>query len=316
MNLYKSLIHKLRPTDFLVIVFYSILTIINIIFYDKIGNWLTHVILNLLLIISIITLAAFVSKTKNILLQQVHYWYIVPLIFATFKEMHFMVEPLRGVIYDDFLIKVDRFIFGFDPTVLLYNIANPVLTELLQIVYGTFFFLPIILGIDLLLKNKDRQFCFMTFIIVYGFFLSYLGYITVPAIGPRFTLHDFDLTNIELPGLFLTNFLREIVNAGESIPAGTPNPALVVQRDAFPSGHTQMTLLVMYLSVKFNTRTKYFFLINGSLLIFATVYLRYHYVADLIGGMLFMIFTLWSGFKIYNYILKVQGNHKFQYPKN
>lgn len=316
MNLYKTLITKLRPTDILVIVFYTILTIINLIFLNKIDNWLTHVILNTILIITIITIAHFDRKTKNVILQQVHLWYIVPLIFATFKELHFMIEPLRGIIYDNTLIKIDRFIFGFNPTVELYKIANPYLTEVLQIVYGTFFFLPIILGIDLIIKNKDRQFCFMTFIIVLGFFLSYIGYILLPAIGPRFTLHNFDLTNVELPGLFLTNYLREIVNAGESIPAGTPNPELVVQRDAFPSGHTQMTLLVMYLSVKFNSKTKYFFLINGSLLIFATVYLRYHYVADLIGGVIFMIFTLWSGYKLYNYIMQLHSKEKFEYPKN
>lgn len=316
MNLYENVFNKLRPTDFLVIVFYSLLTIINLIFLNQINNWLTHFILNILLIISIISLAHYSQKKQNLILQQIHLWYIVPLIFATFKELHFMVEPLRGVIYDEFLIKADRFIFGFDPTVVLYKIANPFLTELLQIVYGTFFFLPIILGIDLLIKNRDKEFCFMTFIIVLGFFLSYIGYILVPAIGPRFTLHNFELTNTELPGLFLTNYLREIVNAGESIPAGTPNPALVVQRDAFPSGHTQMTLLVMYLSAKFNSKTKYFFLINGSLLIFATVYLRYHYVADLIGGFIFMIFTLWSGLKLYNYIMKLQGKNNFVYSKN
>ena len=146
MKLPNRLIKILRPTDILVIVFYSALTIINFIFWDKIDNSLTHVILNSLLIIFIITLANFANKSGSITLKQIHFWYIVPLIFATFKELHFMVEPMRGVIYDDFLIKVDRFIFGFDPTVLLYKIANPFITELLQIVYATFFFLPIILG--------------------------------------------------------------------------------------------------------------------------------------------------------------------------
>lgn len=170
MNLYRTLITKLRPTDILVIVFYTILTIINLIFLNKIDNWLTHFILNTLLIVAIITLAHFDRKTNNVIVQQVHLWYIVPLIFATFKELHFMIEPMRGIIYDDILIQIDRFIFGFDPTAELYKIANPYLTELLQIVYATFFFLPIILGIDLILKNKDRQFCFMTFIIVLGFF--------------------------------------------------------------------------------------------------------------------------------------------------
>ncbi len=212
-----------------------------------------------------------------------------------------MVDPVRGIIIDNELIKIDRLIFGFDPTIELYKISSPFFTELLQIVYGTFFFLPVILGIDLILRDKTSEFKYSTFIIVYGFILSFIGYILFPAIGPRFTLHSFDTNNIEMPGLFFTDMLREIVNSGESIPTGTPNPASVVQRDAFPSGHTQMTLLVMYLSVKFGSRLKIFFLVNGSLLIFATVYLRYHYVADLIGGFLFMLLTLWSGKYFYNW---------------
>ena len=108
-----------------------------------------------------------------------------------------------------------------------------------------------------------------------------------------------------MPGVFITDYLSEIVNSGESIPSGTPFPALVVQRDAFPSGHTQMTLLVMYLSVKFKSRTKYFLIPDGILLIFATVYLRYHYVTDLIGGIVFMFLTIWTGKYIYRWWKRV-----------
>jgi membrane-associated phospholipid phosphatase len=36
----------------------------------------------------------------------------------------------------------------------------------------------------------------------------------------------------------------------------------------------------------------------AGLLIIGTVYLRYHYVIDLIGGALFFLFTVWSGNKI------------------
>ncbi len=134
--------------------------------------------------------------------------------------------------------------------IFLYQIANPVLTEILQIVYGMFYLLPIILGLSLLKEKRFVALDFAVFSVVYGFFLSYLGYFSLPGIGPRFTLHDFSTLNEQLPGLFLTNFLREIVNTGESIPAGTPNPAEVVQRDVFPSGHTMITLIVIYLSIR------------------------------------------------------------------
>lgn len=309
----KDIINSLFPTDVVVIGFYLFLTVLNIIFHSKVQYWSEFVLYNFLLIGFIILVAYKDKTTDKILWRQLHFWYLVPLVFLTFKEIYFMVRPIRGIDYDNILIQMDRFIFGTDPTHVLYTIANPYLTELLQIVYATFFFLPVILAIDLMLNNRFDEVKFITFAVVWGFILSYIGYFLVPAIGPRFTLHDFSATNSELPGLFLTNYLREIVNAGESIPAGTLNPAAVVQRDVFPSGHTQMTLIVMYLSIKLKTKSRFFFIPNGVLLIFSTVYLRYHYVVDVFGGILFMILTMWSGKYIYNWWMGKTGGKVFEY---
>ncbi len=311
----RSLLLSFRAIDLLVVVFTIFLTILNIIFHERVEYWDNLVLANVLLILFVFILAYMNKNNGNIFWQQLHFWYIVPLIFLSFKELYLMVRPIRQVDLDNVLIEVDRFLFGMDPTVALQSISNPFLTELLQIVYATFFFLPIILAIDLLLNDRMKEFDFESFAILYGFFLSYIGYFMVPAIGPRFTIHDFSATNLELPGIFLTNFLREIVNAGESISQGTLNPIDIVQRDVFPSGHTQMTLIVMFLSVKFRTITRYFFLPVGSLLIFSTVYLRYHYVIDLIAGLLFMMFTMWSGYYLYNKWMNIKGEEKFEYPK-
>ncbi len=308
MNKLKSFFFRLNTPDLIVILFYLILTILNIVFFQRITFWKTLAAANLL----IITFVFFISEIdngKNKIIKAVHNWYAVPLIFGTFKELYYMVYPIHGRDYDELLIAADRFIFGTDPTHVLYSISNPFLTEFLQVVYSSFYFLPIILGIDLLLNNRHRAFEFSVFAVIYGFFLSYIGYLFLPAIGPRFTLHNFETTNIELPGLFLTNFLRETINAGESIPSGTINPASVVQRDVFPSGHTQMTLIVMYLSVKLKTKSRYFFLITGTLLIFATVYLRYHYFVDLIGGTVFMVLTMWSGNIIYKKWKRIKSSY-------
>ena len=311
MKKIKPFIINLNATDLLVVLFTTFLSVLAVIFNSKVIYWKEIVLINILLQTFIFTLAYFDEHKRNMFTHQLRFWYLVPLIFLLFKEVYNLVGPIRGKIYDQFLIEADRFLFGTDPTHVLFNIANPYLTELLQIVYGTFFFLPIILGVSLLRKNKKKELYYMAFIIVLGFVLSYMGYFLLPSIGPRFTLHDFDLTNVELPGLYLTNFLREIVNAGESIPAGTPNPALVVQRDAFPSGHTQMTLLVMYLSIKFKSRSKYFFIPNGTLLIFATVYLRYHYVVDLIAGAIFMVLTLWLGKHLFKWWMNVRNEKDY-----
>jgi membrane-associated phospholipid phosphatase len=315
MHRLNKIILFLKPIDLVVISFYLFLTILNIIYSSRIINWDSFVLANLLLVLFIFAIAYYEDKLDSKVLRQIHIWYHVPLILLTFKQLYFMIKPIRIVDYDWLFIQIDRWMFGFDPTVELFAIANPFLTELLQISYGTFYFLPIILCVVLYYKHKNKTAAdFIVFSVVYGFFLSYIGYFLLPGIGPRFTLHDFAAFDAELPGLWLTPFLRELVNVGESIPTGTPNPAEVVQRDIFPSGHTMMTAIIMYLSIKMRSRSRYFFIPNGILLIFATVYLRYHYVIDLIAGIALMAFAIWSGKIIFNWWNRKTGKELFVYP--
>ena len=315
MTKFKELVKHLKAFDLVVIIFYIILLVLHIIYHNIIDTWLIWIIVNIMIIVVSFFLAFMKSKNTNEFWSSVHYWYLVPVVLITFKELYFMIQPIRIYDHDNMFILIDRWIFGTDPTQFLWQISTPWLTEILQIIYGTFYILPILLGLFLLRKKRYVAMDYAVFIVVYGFYLSYLGYFIWPGIGPRFTLHNFDTINQDLPGLFLTNFLRELVNSGESIPAGTLNPAAVVQRDIFPSGHTMITLIVMYLSVRLKSRSKYFFVPVGTLLIFSTVYLWYHYVIDLIGGLLFMIFALWSGRYIFNWWRRKIGKPEFEYGK-
>ncbi|MBZ0201175.1 MAG: phosphatase PAP2 family protein [Ignavibacteriaceae bacterium] len=315
MNKIKSYLKKLKAFDLVVVVFFVMLILLNIIFHNRVEYWDSLILLNLCIIFFVFFIAFLEERFSNNFFRALHFWYIAPIILITFKELYLMIKPIRVYDFDYLFIQIDRWMFGTDPTVWLYQIANPVLTEILQIVYTLFYLLPILLGLFLLKNKRYEAMDFSVFMIIYGFYLSYLGYFALPGIGPRFTLHDFSMLNAELPGLWLTHFLRESVNIGESIPAGTLDPASVVQRDVFPSGHTMITLIVMYLSVKLQSRSKYFFLPVGSLLIFATVYLRYHYVVDLIGGALFMAFSVWSGKIIYNWWRRKIGLEEFVYDR-
>jgi len=310
---FQRLFKNLSATDVVVLVFYALLTGILIFSHSVISQWPLLVFFNLLLIGFVFWISDKAQKSGQVFWKSVHFYYVAPLIFLTFKEVYVLIGAIHNFDYDNLLISIDRYIFGTDPTVFLYQFSHPILTEILQIAYGTFFFLPLILGVEFHLKKEYTKFQFIVFAVVLGFFLSYLGYFLLPAVGPRFTLHDFHKTNIELPGIFLTNILREIVNAGESIPSGTQNPVDFVQRDVFPSGHTQMTLIIMYLAVKLRSSNKIFFLVDGSLLIIATVYLRYHYVIDLAGGLVFMIITMISGKWIFNWWQKKNNNPTFEY---
>ncbi len=297
----------LHTTDVLVIGFGLILSCINLIFSALIPNWWILILINTGVSICVYALASARHRSKSKLLAGVHDWYVAPLVFLSFKELYFMIKPIHGGRdYDDVLIAIDRWLFGVNPTEWLYQFSHPVLTEVLQIAYTSFYVLFLLLGYELSRRHNPGLFHYFMFTVVYGFFLSYLGYFFLPAVGPRFTLHDFSQLNQDLPGVLLTPYLRWFVNAGGSVPMGVPNDMAIAgtQRDVFPSGHTMMTLVLLYLGTKFRARVRYFLYVIGSLLIVATVYQRYHYVIDLIAGALFMILCVSTSLALYKLITR------------
>jgi len=314
MKKIKEVVLSFYAGDLIVIGFALLLSLINLIFFYTIPIWYVNITINFFVILFIYGLTYMDFHKKTIFWEQFHYWYLIPTVFLAYKEAGEMINYVHaGKDYDYILIQIDRFIFGCDPAKVLFHITNPVLTEILQIAYATFFFLPVIMGVDLILTSRKRELTFGVFMVVYGFFLSYIGYFLWPAIGPRFTLFSFADTAKDLPGILTANSIRDILNSGEGIPPGTLNPAQAVQRDVFPSGHTQMTLLTMYLAYKFKIRSRKFIIPDGILLIFATVYLRYHYVVDLLGGTAFMIITLITGKYIYNHWMRIRKEPEFDY---
>lgn len=274
---------KLRAADKATIV-YQLITLTIIFFnYPKIPNGLLLILIHLSIIGFLILLP---NMGEGKILNWLRIWNLVPIILFNFSELHFIVHNVRPHDLDYILIQIDQALFGVHPTVWLEKLHHPVLTEYLQLVYTSFYFLPLILAILLYRQNRMEEFDYFAFIIVYGFYLSYLGYFLVPAIGPRFTL-DY-LQSFPLHGLGFAERLQHLLNTLENI-----------QRDAFPSGHTEITLLTMFFAAKYHRKYFYVLLLIGSSLIFSTVYLRYHYVIDVIGGAGFATFVIFTAPVLY-----------------
>jgi membrane-associated phospholipid phosphatase len=308
----------LHSADILVIGFALILTAVSLIFSYRIPAWSTLVVINIVSIGLICALGIFRQRSQSSILRAIHNWYVAPIVFFSFKELYFIIKPLHfGKDYDDWLIAIDRWLFGVNPTEWIMQFATPFLTEILQVAYTSFYFLFFILGSEFYRrKSNPGLFHYFMFTVVYGFFLSYLGYFFLPAVGPRFTLHDFSRLDTELPGMLLTPYLRWFVNAGGSVPMGVPNDVAIAgtQRDVFPSGHTMMTLVLMYMSARFNAKVRVFMYVIGSLLIVATVYHRYHYVIDLIAGAVFMVLCILTSAHLYRAITGKLGTIERGFP--
>jgi membrane-associated phospholipid phosphatase len=290
-NRFMRTLVALNTSDSLNIAFFVLLTIAMVATARVIETWWIFVLINLGVTISVYALAR-VAYRRGHGWNLLHGFYMMCCIPLAFKEMYYLVPALHPYDYDSVLIAIDRWMFGVNPTQWMSRLSHPMITEILQIAYATFYFLPLILAVDLFRRRRMKAFKVVFLTIILGFYLSYLGYVAFPAVGPRFTLHDFRKIDEELPGIYFTKILRDYTNIGESIPAGNQDPTLTVQRDVFPSGHTQMTLLIIFLAWSYRARTRWVLTVLGSLLIMATVYLRYHYVVDLLGGVIFAVATI------------------------
>jgi membrane-associated phospholipid phosphatase len=259
-----------RPAD-LVTIGYQIFIIIAISFHFFAVPNPGFLLLYHLVIIAFLLWLPY-AKTNRVIrwLRTFNPLIIIP---TNFDELHYLVHNVNPVDFDELLIKIDYAIFGVHPTIWLEQFSNPILVEYLQIVYATFYFLPVILVVILCKRKEQENVNFFVYIIVLGFYMSYVTYFLVPAIGPRFTLEHLQINPVT--GLWATQSIIDTLNFLESI-----------QRDAFPSGHTEMTILTMIYAWKFSR--KYFWVLSiiGTSLIFSTVFLRYHYAIDVVAGAL------------------------------
>jgi len=224
-----------------------------------------------------------------------HDWSFAVYVYPIYVMVLLATGPAHaGGTVDGWLIEADRWLFGGDPTVWMMRVAHPILTEILQLAYAGFYALPLVVAIELYAGEREWRFRQWVFVCGWGFFVSYAGYLTVPAVGPRFTLHELAATARDLPGLWLTPALRSFVDAAGLVPPGAAAGDMVrlAPRDAFPSGHTLVTLLSMAWAWRYRLWVRWPVTVVGALLIVATVYLRYHYVMDVLAGALLAVLCL------------------------
>ncbi len=191
-------------------------------------------------------------------------------ILPIFQSLGYIVQYIQPDL-DGYLIKIDYAMFGVHPTVWLERFTSPWMVDVLALAYSSYYFLPVILALFLHFDKKQHELEHMFLAVTIGFFISYLGYLLVPAIGPRFTLTGNQAAPVK--GLFWGNHILDFLTANE-----------FNKRDCFPSGHTGITLIVLYYAYAHHKKLFAFMLPVAVLLIMATVFLRLHYVIDVISG--------------------------------
>lgn len=151
-------------------------------------------------------------------------------------------------------------------------------TDLVYLAYASFYFLPIAVAALARLRLGPEGFERVAFRILLGFYLSFLGYFLWPAEGPRV---PEALAQMKLGGGAVSQAVRAFLHGAES-----------TTLDAFPSGHTALSVLPALLATRPFPRLAPLLWAWALAIVFATVYIGVHYVADVAAGLLLAGLTL------------------------
>lgn len=271
----------LTPIDRLTLCMLALLLAVMLFFVPNAHAWPWPGSTYLLLILAIVSLAVLDRYADAWeILSSIRVFAPVVIIAIVFNSLGRLISGIGSRQYDDVLIRIDYTLFGAHPTVWMERFNNPLLTGLLQAAYISYYFMPIALAIVLYFRENKTAFNSAAFAIVLCFYLSYIGYLLVPAVGPRFTLSNVQTADLSAGPVTL--WIRSTLDGLEHN-----------KTDAFPSGHTAVALVTLVYAWKYREKALFRILAPAvSALIVSTVYLRYHYVVDVIAGVLLAALTV------------------------
>lgn len=190
---------------------------------------------------------------------------------AIYTNLHDTIHFANPNDIQDKLIAIDQWMFGVQPTVWAEKFIHPWLTEIFSFCYMIFFVFAPLVALTLYLQKRRIEFRNTLVSVILCFYTGYFLYVIFPAVPPRIALKD--MYTLHFNGTLIADAALRIVNV---LPSDS--------RAAFPSLHSAVTLLSLLFAWKYVRKLFWIMLPFCTGLMLSTVYLRHHYVIDLLAG--------------------------------
>jgi membrane-associated phospholipid phosphatase len=238
-----------------------------------------------------------VTKSGRVL-QVMRDWYPQVVFLFCFEELGPLAQMVRKGWCDQWLLRFDLRLVGVQPAAWFARIARPALTDFMQMAYLSYFFFLTILaivlyrsGADIVSDGQPPRFSFwavMTSSMV-AYAIGYVFSIFFPVESPYYSLAVLHLPPLH-GGPF--TWLSDLIEHFGRVHGG-----------AFPSEHVAGSFVALLGAWRYRRRIFWCFLPFFACMCVSTVYVRNHYVADVIGGLI----TGAGGFWIGHLLMRLRG---------
>jgi len=217
------------------------------------------------------------------------HWYPHLFFLLCFEKMGTLAHLVYPGWHDAKLIAFDTWLTGVNPSLWLERFAHPALNEFMQFAYLTYFLYLLILGGILYYRREwEAYWAVMTYSVV-GYAFGYVIAILFPVQSPWFTLAG--MWHGDLAGGPFTALINLIEKCGR------------VHGAAFPSQHVAGAMAALCGAWRHRRWLFWTFLPFVLCMCVSTVYVRNHYVADVLAGMV----TGTLGYVIGGWVIRAPG---------
>lgn len=227
------------------------------------------------------------ARPANRVLDLFRHFYPVLLYAGFYRETGMLSQMLHVGHLDAVFIRLDQAVFGCQPSLkLMQTFPSVWVSELFYFSYFSYYLMIGGVGLALFFRNRIQFYHYVS-VVSFVFYGCYLTYIFLPVIGPRIIysgIAPFDPPAEVLP--------VEAWVFPESVHSGPFFHIMAfiyhyfeTEGAAFPSSHVAIAWVTCYFSFRYLSRIRWVHLVMAILLCISTVYCRYHYAVDVLGGM-------------------------------
>ena len=199
------------------------------------------------------------------------HWYPHLFFIFCFEEMGKLAHLVQPVWQDAKLIAFDRWLTGVNLSLWLEQFANPALNDFMQFAYFNYFLFLLILGAVLYYRREWQSYWAVITYSAVGYSLGYVIAILFPVQSPWFALAG--MWHGDLVGGPFTAVISFIEKCGR------------VHGAAFPSQHVAGAMAALWGAWRHQRWLFWVFLPFVVCMCASTVYVRNHYVADVLAGL-------------------------------
>jgi len=241
------------------------------IFHRTIPHAAPYLALHLAIAAGIAILARAGAHSRSAAVRFARHWYPLPLYIFFFEELQDLVHAIFPGWFDRRLIAFDYSLIGSHPSVWLARFASPALNDFMQFSYMTYFLYLVMLPAILYARRERLAFWTVMTSTAIAHYSVYVVSVLLPIESPYYSLAGVQ-TKMLAGGTF-TALIDLIERFGR------------VHGAAFPSAHVAGSMVAIVASWRYRRWLFWLCLPFFASMCVATVYGRYHYIADVLAGL-------------------------------